>query len=694
MASRNLRCNEFQLSEELLPVDYHGLETKGELRAHVEQFRATKDEIAQGKRRRRNSTNDCRTRATIQAAGPDRRFDDIEIAESGMREGLSAIRFMPSYPMVQDFTRRSARWGDDIEQLSDSKEEELDNSSSLSSISDDSDIVPMARTRANASKQSTAASSKPTPIKTATDARRGSVTASNSKGSTTDSIFYKCYADKCKYQHARRSNFSIHWKRDAKHPGTFDLGKVLQCSQDQAGNITIAPYGNIKTHRQRLSFGTGHQVDVKDTSTSATISDVDASVPNPRKRKAPSSEPQISTRVASTTASVDDEEVTQQDSNSTTKNIPARLTQTSSAQVYSSLECQIFKRLADVPANFPAHLSPLITNGLPDTGSSDMTDCRFFCPGCDKCFTQTHNVASHFSRHHGKKYSKNDRARTICCRVTTSQNGVNIDAKPTDDTILPRLRQIRQDRVQNSSSRTNDATLASNTGPNVQNDDSASLKSESGAELASSFFNTGLTMHSGLARYPTASSAQGANQQWQSPRQPSQRTQRMRAVRESILAHVPTSPFSTPDGVNGQTLNSYTAAKSTEAFSTTNVNTRNEQQIPQSVGSFGAFRLTIPQTGSIATSTRQPEWEEINQPAPGLYGQKRKRSGDSDRSARDEEIECTDDEMGDILMGHGAELTQKENGGVDEDDDIVQYPVKRRKTTLFGHLGLEGYSSD
>ena len=699
MASRNLRRSDDMPSNDLLPINYHGLETKEELRAYTEQFHLAKEEISQGKRRRRNSTNDCRTQATIEASGPDHRFNDIAIEDSGIRDSLNAIKFMPPYPSVQDYTRRSARW-DDIEQVSASENEELEESILLGSLSDSSNFAPHARTGAKASKRGTRSHSESTSIKTVPAARQGSTNVSTSKVSTTDGIFYKCYATNCNYQHARRSNFSIHWKRDAKHPGTFDLAKVLQCSQDQAGKITTVPYGNIKSHRQRLSSGTRHEVDIEEASMAASSSDVEDTTPSSGMRKVPFADLQRATRTTSSTVPITNEATTQQESNTAIKEIPDNTSQSSSVHIYSSSECQIYRRLADVPADFPAHTTPLITHGAPDTNSlkTSTTDCRFFCPECDKCFTQTHNVASHFGRHHGKQYSKNDRARTVCCRVTISQNGVNIDAKPLDDTILPRLQQIRQDRNQTVQSQGAANVSTSNVDIQIQKDVSSNRKPESLAEPAKSLVTTDRTIQSGLLSSPTVMRSTRDSPQAQNSRQSSKRVRRMHAVRESILARVATSPFSAPDGAGGPTAESDTTAKTNDATSATlasatNANADHQPEGIQPAGIFGLSRLSIAEAGSIAALNRQPSWQETTQTAQGPRVQKRKRSGDSNGSAWKEEIECTDDEMEDDLMGQEAKPSQKECDAVEGKGDGAQKSAKRQKT-LIEYLGLEGYSSD
>ena len=452
MASRSVRRNGYQPNVDLLPVDYHGLEIQGELRSHTENFRLTKEEITQGKRRRRNSTSDSRTSATIQASGPDHRFNDIAIPESGIRDGLNAIKFMPPYPNVQDFTRRSARW-DDEEQASVSENEALDISDSslsdsISDFSDFSDFEPSARFGANALKQNTRSASKVTSTTPVPHTGNKLAKGSTNKGLPIDGIFYKCYAENCNYEHTRRFNFSIHWKRDAKHPGTFDLQKVLQCSRDQAGRITTVPYGSVNPSQQRSLFGMEDNDAMPETSLSTSSSDMETTAPYSKKSKALTTESRTTTRTASRAAAFTDQQTTQQDLNSPSQDLSAPDNQSSSARIYSSLECQIFRKLTDVPKDFPAHITPLISHGPLDTGSTNMKDCRFFCPECDKCFTQTHNVASHFSSNHGKKYSKNDRARTVFCQVTLTQKWANIDAKPVDDTILPRLQQIRRAGMQ------------------------------------------------------------------------------------------------------------------------------------------------------------------------------------------------------------------------------------------------------
>ena len=688
MASGGVRSNEFQANEELLPLNYHGLEIESKLKAHVEQFRVAKEEIATGKRRRRNSTSDCRLQATIEADGPDSRFNDIKIEESGLRDGLAATRFMPFYPNVQDFTRRSSRW-EDLEQASALEDDKFQSSSSLDSLSD-SDFPIKSRKNVNAAKQSTPPDSESTNMKTLPTTRRASVKATTGNGSTTNGIFYRCYAPGCKYQHARRSNFSIHWKRDAKHSGIFDLSKVLQCTRDQHGKITTTPYGNIKTHRQRLSLGTKDEVPVEEKHLCASSSEADDVVPMSRKRKAMSADSQKATRGASITGLGAEKEAKQQDSDSTSKELSAQSTQISSAHTYNSLECQIFRRLADVPTDFPAHLTPLITHGAPDSEpfKTSTTDIRFFCPECDKCFTQTHNVASHFSRHHGKQYSKNDRARTVCCRVTVSQNGVNIDAKPVDDTVLPRLQKIRLDRVQAPSSGESRNISASNTGIRSRKDDSPSLKSKSVLEPAKSLVTTNQTILPALLSSLPASPSPYESLRAQNLQQSSQRVLRMHAVRQSILARNSTNSSNIYDeqmaGVN-------TTGNTNEADSTTSTDTRNRNGRGQTVGLFGDFTLATSAAGSIDTSPRQPVWEAVHQPEQAMHGRKRKRPGGSDGSAKEEEIACTDDEMEGVLMGQETESAQQENHAA---EDRGENPAKRQKRTLFDYLGLEMYSSD
>jgi hypothetical protein len=667
MASRGFRSNEDQLSEELLPIDYHGLETEGKLRDHTEQFRIAKKEIVQGKRRRRNSTSDSRNLATIRAAGPDDRFEDIAIADSGLRDGLAATRFMPSYPNVQDYTRRSARWGD-LEQASTSEENEVQDSSALDSLSDDEDFPIKTRRAAKGLKQTSPSDLKSTTMKTITDATRGSAGESTSKAPTTDGIFYRCYATGCNYEHARRGNFSIHWKRDAKHPGTFELKKVLQCTRDHNGNITTTPYGNISTHRQRLSLAIGHEVRLEEKSISASSSDVEVAAPESNKIKTPAAGSRKSTRTASTAGPVTNQETARQDHSATTQEFPAQTSQTSSMRNYSSLECKIFKKLVDVPEEFPTDLTPLITHGVPDSTA----DYRFFCPECEKCFTQTHNVASHFTRHHGGKYSKNDRARTVFCRVTIS------NLKPIDDTILPRLKQIRQQRTQAVLSQAAASISARVADFHTQEEAPLDLTSNFEVDTAKPLFTSSQSTQPGLASFPTASTSQGAIEQEQSPRGPSQRVQRMHAVRQSILARNP---------------GSYTAAMTNEAVPAINNDANNQHEGLQTAGIFGIFRTSIPEAGSIATSTRQPAWDAVSQPSPRLHGQKRKRTEDS-YSTVNEEIACTDDEMDSETIPPVAEnATQIEKHVGIEGSEVAQRPAKRQRT-LIDYLGLQGYASD
>ena len=458
---------------------------------------------------------------------------------------------------------------------------------------------------------------------------------------------------------------------------------MLQCTRDQAGKITTVPYGNINMHRQRMSSGTGHEGSAKQTSVSTSSSDVEAAVPESRKRKAPAADSHVLTRTTSTAFSTSDNEITCQDSAPTNKDLIVQASATSSARIYSSLECQMFKRLTDVPATFPPNVSPLITHGTPDTGSQDLKDCRFFCPECEKCFTQTHNVASHFSRNHGRQYSKNERARTVFCRVTVS------DAKPVDDTVLPRLNQIRRQRAQTAQSQEAANISPSNASILTQTDAPAHHTSKIETDPAKPLVKTSQVNQLELASFLIAGQSATESSRSQSPRKSSQRIQRMQAVRDSILTRASTSPIVTANHATGLSEYSYTTGKTIEVDSATTANVDNQNGALQLARVFGSFRLANSAADSIAAASRQPQWERTNQSAQGPRGQKRKRSLDSDGSAKDEEIACTDDETDNELIGHGMKTAQRENDG----DELAQKPAKRQKT-LIEYMGLEGYSSD
>jgi hypothetical protein len=267
-----------------------------------------------------------------------------------------------------------------------------------------------------AANQHKSASGKSVSTQAAVSEKRASRIPSTSGDPKADEVVYRCYAKGCKYQHVRRGNFSIHWKRDAKHAGTFDLKKVLHCRQGNFnGKITTIPYGQVKFYSQRQSSGPRDDI-------SATATDK----PSPglsKKRKAPAhAELPRRTRTCSTIVLSPNSETHLQGLDPTTDDAPTNLARANDPRLYSTLECQIFKSLKEVPANFPIHLAPLILHGGPHSNSSRKatSDRRYFCPECQKCFTQTNNVASHFSRAHGRKYSQSDRDHTVCCRATVS----------------------------------------------------------------------------------------------------------------------------------------------------------------------------------------------------------------------------------------------------------------------------------
>jgi hypothetical protein len=86
MAARSMRSQRYSPSEALLPVDYQGLDTSNQLRSHSEEFQKAKAEIALDNRSRRNSINDNRNTGNIAADGPDKRFEGIQIPDSGIRD--------------------------------------------------------------------------------------------------------------------------------------------------------------------------------------------------------------------------------------------------------------------------------------------------------------------------------------------------------------------------------------------------------------------------------------------------------------------------------------------------------------------------------------------------------------------------------------------------------------------------------
>jgi hypothetical protein len=485
-----------------MPIDDHGLNSTQQLRAHAEQFQKVKTDIERGKRRRRNSDSDPRSIIAIRAAGPDGRFDEVAIEDSGIRDGLAATFSMPAFPYVQDFDRstrwvaKSTRWV--VEKPPSVSQEDSELSSSVEVSSEEFSPTPIPVKRSVASKGRKVVKTKARlPQKPASTAPKSFKSLTSAKAPTA-SVTYKCYAKGCKYTHARRGNFSIHWKRDAKHKGSFKLGHILQCSLDiKTGKITTIPYGQVKTYRPRPSLerSTGltddtSEEDIKAKTPTAKADEGERPI---RKRKAAADEEssceeaprKIRTRSStvlapdtkislqgpdSPTSAVSASEMkkTLQGSGSPASDVSASDTETSSQEPdspasdfqinsarandprpYTALECKIFKRPKDVPANFPADLTPLISHGVSksDQASTQESDLRYFCPQCHKCWTQAHNVASHFLKTHGKKYNENDRARTIVCCTPVSKSRANIDAKPVDATILPRLVQLNDERA-------------------------------------------------------------------------------------------------------------------------------------------------------------------------------------------------------------------------------------------------------
>lgn len=612
-----MRSQQYLSSEAFLPIHHHGLNTTDELRAHAEQFKRAKTEISLGKRRRRNSSSDTRDLIRIKADGPDRRFDDVEIPNSGIRDGLAAAFFMPPFPNVQNFTRRSARWGTD-ETLATSQHDDSANSSSRDSTYKDASTATNSKIRVVASKRRKKAKPKSRLPRESASTSPMASTDSVSMNLSTESVTYKCYANGCNYTHFRRGNFSIHWKRDAKHKGTFDLGKVIYRIQDkESGKITTIPYGEVKTYRNvhRGQKDTGPAADntsndeasataftpkVEESSLHSVKRKASARVEAPRKRQTRSSafstpDPELPSQRTET--STGDSQVSDSQIN---------LTRASDPRPYSSLECKIFKRLKDVPANFSPDLTPLISHDGPlyDNSYTRGNDSRYFCPQCQKCFTQTHNVASHFSRVHGKQYSKNDRDRTIICRTTVSQSRVNIDAKPIDGTVLPRLVQIQQQRSQANEAREDVKTPESSPDHDSQGDSPLDVCSN-GAVPAISWLEKGLKL-----------SRQRVTQSELQLRQSSERIQRMYAVRNGILTRMTAEAQDGVDYHVGGALLATTMDAQGQGNETAQ-------------GGLGGENETVDKPRRKRTHARQPSWEDVEREAPKRAGSKRKRKASS-----------------------------------------------------------------
>jgi hypothetical protein len=254
----------------------------------------------------------------------------------------------------------------------------------------------------------------------------------------------------------------------------------MHCTRDQHGNMTTIPHGQTKSCRRKKSSGPTSGGSPNAFGAKMPRFDDEAIARESEKSKTQAEE-EVNTKVPINIpmAPIGNGELFQQRDDETIDTFQIDAARTSdrpiASRVYSSLECRIFKCLKEVPPDFPAtpaHLTPLVTHGGPDARSPNAptSDCRYFCPECFRYFTQTHNVARNVFRTHRKQYIQNNRDRTICCRVHVSESRANVDPKPINATIFPRLEQIRQGRAQASTQATDPAFHIHNTSLTTENE--------------------------------------------------------------------------------------------------------------------------------------------------------------------------------------------------------------------------------
>jgi hypothetical protein len=635
-----------------MPIDDHGLNSTQQLRAHAEQFQKVKTDIERGKRRRRNSDSDPRSIIAIRAAGPDGRFDEIAIEDSGIRDGLAATFSMPAFPYVQDFDRstrwvaKSTRWVVEKPPSVSQEDSELSSSVEVSSEEFSPTLIPVKRSVASKGRKVVKTKAR-LPQKPASTAPKSFKSLTSAKAPTA-SVTYKCYAKGCKYTHARRGNFSIHWKRDAKHKGSFKLGHILQCSLDiKTGKITTIPYGQVKTYRPKPSLerSTGltddtSEEDIKAKTPTAKADEGERPI---RKRKAAADEESSceeaprKIRTRSSTVLATDTKISLQGPDSPTSDFQINSARANDPRPYTALECKIFKRPKDVPANFPADLTPLISHGVSksDQASTQESDLRYFCPQCHKCWTQAHNVASHFLKTHGKKYNENDRARTIVCCTPVSKSRANIDAKPVDATILPRLVQLNDERARAKLAKAEMKKSGSGADRSEQDDTALSSSGKETVSTRSRRKTSGRAVPEQL-QPATPGTKPVVRESEEQLRQRSERVQRMYAVRNGILTR-------------------------TGALTVTD-----EPEKETAIAS------------KPHTHTRQPSWEDL----PNIETQKRTLS----MYLKDYDDEEDEEDAGGAEVGSGQVL----RGGEDAGGAVVEEtPAKRKKMTLGEYTAMK-----
>jgi hypothetical protein len=279
---------------QLLPVNDHGLSTHREVKAHAEELPALQLDIKCGKRGRTNSVHgDDRTQADIEALGPDQRFGDFDLPESSMRGGAGATSFLPPFETVQDYFVPRPRWYEATEfDLRDPEdrlpvpEDHVQVSMYAPSETEAPAPKPKKRKRVLSGYESNEDAKRPKVAKPFQPTAPTSSKATATKQTTSidfdkQPIYYQCKFEGCEHKRLDRTHFSMHWKRDAKHEGIYDMANILKCVRDKDGDVTKTPYG--KTTRVRKAPSTKPKVAAASStaSSSALLSVDEAILENP-----------------------------------------------------------------------------------------------------------------------------------------------------------------------------------------------------------------------------------------------------------------------------------------------------------------------------------------------------------------------------------------------------------------------------